>query len=48
MTYPNVPVTNQFSAAAEGHKQYKPPAALLSNGIREQGGLNYARHLTQL
>lgn len=47
MTYPTVPATNQFFAVAEGHKQYKPPAALPSNGIREQGGLNYSRYLPQ-
>lgn len=30
------------------HMQYKPLAALPSNGIREQGSLNYTRYLTQL
>lgn len=48
MIYPTVPATNQFLAVAEGHKQDKPLAAFPSNGIREQGGLNYARYLTQL
>lgn len=48
MTCPTVSAVNQFFAVAEGHMQYKPPAALPSNGIREQRGLNYARHLTQL
>ena len=48
MTNSTVPAIGQVSAVVDGHTQYKPLAALSSNGIRDQRGLKCTRYLTQL